>query len=74
MQTNRCVSYKTSIEKRMRKFWNTTFESYVTIAEIGFGLNSTTVHALDYKLRILGPKIEEFPYLIHKLTVILTAL
>ena len=30
--------------------------------------------ALDYKSRILGPKIEEFPCLVHKLSVTLTAL
>ena len=30
--------------------------------------------ALDYKPRILDPKIEEFPCLVHKLSVILTAL
>ena len=29
---------------------------------------------LDYKPRILGPKIEEFPCLVHNLFVILTAL
>ena len=29
---------------------------------------------LDYNPRILGPKIEEFPCLVHKLSVILTAL
>ena len=27
-----------------------------------------------YKLLLLGPKIEEFPYLVHKLSGILTAL
>ena len=31
------------------------------------------IPALDYKPRILGPKIEEFPCLEHKLSVILTA-
>ena len=31
-------------------------------------------NALDYKPRILGSKIEEFPCLVHKLSVILTAL
>ena len=30
--------------------------------------------ALDYKPQILGPNIEEFPCLVHKLSVILTAL
>ena len=30
--------------------------------------------ALDYKLQILGSKIEEFPCLVHKLSVILTTL
>ena len=30
--------------------------------------------ALDYKPRFLGPKIEEFPILVHKLSVILTDL
>ena len=30
--------------------------------------------ALDYKPRILAPKIEEFLFLVHKLSVILTAL
>ena len=30
--------------------------------------------ALDYKPRILGPKIEKFPGLVHKLSVILTSL
>ena len=30
--------------------------------------------ALDYKSRILGQKIEAFPFLVHKLSVILTAL
>ena len=30
--------------------------------------------AFDYKLRILDPKIEEFPCLVHKLSVTLTAL
>ena len=30
--------------------------------------------ALDYKLRILGPKIEDFPCLLHKLSVTLTTL
>ena len=30
--------------------------------------------ALDYRLRILGSKIEEFPCLVRKLSVILTAL
>ena len=30
--------------------------------------------ALDYKPQILSPKIEEFPSLLHKLSVILTAL
>ena len=29
---------------------------------------------LDYKLRILAPKIEEFSCLMHKLSLILTAL
>ena len=29
---------------------------------------------LDYKARILAPKIEEFLFLVHKLSVILTAL
>ena len=29
--------------------------------------------ALDYKPRILDPKIEEFPCLVHKLSVTLTA-
>ena len=29
---------------------------------------------LDYRLRILDPKIEEFPCLVHKLSVKLTAL
>ena len=29
---------------------------------------------LDYKPRILDPKFEEFPCLVHKLSVILTAL
>ena len=33
-----------------------------------------TVRALDYKPQILGPKIEEFSCLIHKLSVLLTAL
>ena len=30
--------------------------------------------SLDYKLRILGQKIEEFLFLVHKLSVIPTAL
>ena len=30
--------------------------------------------ALDYKPRILDPNIEEFPCLVHKLSVTLTAL
>ena len=30
--------------------------------------------ALDYKPRILGSKIEEFPFVVHKLSAILTAL
>ena len=30
--------------------------------------------AFDYNPRILGAKIEEFPFLVHKLSVILTAL
>ena len=30
--------------------------------------------ARDYKPQILGPKFEEFPCLLHKLSVILTAL
>ena len=30
--------------------------------------------ALDYKPRILGPKIEGFSFLVHKLSVISTAL
>ena len=29
---------------------------------------------LDFKPQILGPKIEEFPFLVHKSSVILTAL
>ena len=30
--------------------------------------------ALDLKPQILGPKIEEFSFLVHKLSIILTAL
>ena len=30
--------------------------------------------ALEYEPRILGSKIEEFPFLVHKLSIILTAL
>ena len=42
--------------------------------EFGYAVPETLKPALDYKPRILGPKIEGFPFLVHKLSVILTAL
>ena len=42
--------------------------------EFGYAVPETLKPALDYKPRILGPKIEEFHCLLHKLSVILSSL
>ena len=49
----------------IRQFsWNTTYRTRAIITRSRFET------ALDYKPRILGLKNEEFPFLVHKLSVI----
>ena len=52
-------------------FWKLWFLKYRTRAIITRSWFETS---LDYIPRLLGPKIEEFTFLVHKLSVILTAL
>ena len=63
--------WRTLVHPRVNKwgkFDDLNYRTHTIITDSWFGT------AYHYKSRILGSKIEEFPCLVHKLSVILTAL